>query len=63
MAAITLRPFRDYDEKNVTNISTFSGTIPAEAGTLVKIVQGFVATEEPIEMLGSVGASYNNVQS
>lgn len=59
----TLRPYRDYSEKDVINNATFSGTIPANRGTLVKYVQGYVATDEPIEMLGSVGASYNNTVS
>lgn len=59
----TLRPFRDYDEKDVINLYSFSGTIPANKGTLVKIVQGFVSSDEPVEMLSAVGASYNNVQS
>lgn len=61
--AVTLRPFRDYNEKDVLNFASWSGTIPAYRGTLVKIVQGFVATDEPLEMLGSVGASYNNTVS
>lgn len=59
----TLRPYRNYDEKNVINQFSFSGTIPATAGTFVKIQRGFVDTDEPIEMLGSVGQSYNNVTS
>lgn len=59
----TLRPYRDYDEKDVLNFASFSGTLPATRGTLVKIVRGFVATDEPLEMLGSVGASYTNTVS
>jgi hypothetical protein len=60
---INLRPYRDYDEKDVLNFASFSGVLPAYRGTLVKIQQGFVATDEPIEMLGAVGASYNNTVS
>jgi hypothetical protein len=59
----TLRPYRNYSEKDVINNASFSGAIPATRGTLVKYVQGFVATDEPIEMIGSVGASYNNTVS
>jgi len=59
----TLRPYRDYDEKDVINNAAFSGTLPATRGTLVKYVRGFVASDEPTEMLGNVGASYNNTVS
>jgi hypothetical protein len=54
----TLRPFRDYDEKNVINFYTLSGeTLPFNKGTLVKIqgTQGFRADLEPVEFLGSFG--------
>jgi hypothetical protein len=55
----TLRPFRDYDEKDVINLYTWSGDLPATKGTLVKIAgDGWLATDEPSEMLGDVGASY-----
>lgn len=63
MADFNLRPYRDYDEKDVLNFAAFSGTLPAYAGTLVKIGKGFVATDEPLEMLGDVGASYTNTVS
>jgi len=61
----TLRPFRDYDEKDVINLFSFSGTLPATAGTLVKTTgnSGFVATDEQLEFLSSVGQSYNNTVS
>lgn len=61
----TLRPFRDYDEKDVINLYAYSGTpvdstyqILATKGTLVKIVgDGFRGDlDEPIEMLGNYGA-------
>lgn len=61
--ATILRPFRNYDEKDVINLFSLSGTIPATAGLLVKVVEGYKATNEPIEMLGSVGASYGNTVS
>ena len=52
----TLRPFRDYDEKDVINLFSYSGSIPVTKGTLVKPVgDGFSPTNEPIEMLGSYG--------
>lgn len=54
----TLRPFRDYDEKDVINLFSVSGvTLPFNKGTLVKIagVDGFRNDVEPIEMLGSYG--------
>jgi len=61
--AINLRPFRDYDEKDVINLYAFSGTLPASKGTLVKIeANGWKATDE-MDFLGSVGASYSNTVS
>lgn len=59
----TLRPYRDYSEKDVINNAAWTGTIPANRGTLVKYARGYVASDEPIEMLGSVASSYNNTQS
>lgn len=59
----TLRPFRDVDEKDIINVFSFSGTLPATRGTLVKIQRGYVASDEPLQMLGSVGASYTNTVS
>src|ERR1035441_10101291 len=65
----TLRPFRDYDEKDVINLYTYSGAVVdstyqvlATKGTIVKVVgDGFAADNEPIEMLGNMGAfSVNN---
>jgi hypothetical protein len=61
----TLRPFRDYDERDVINLFSFSGSIPTNKGTLVKIVgSGFLPTDQDsLEMLGNVGAGYNNTVS
>lgn len=52
----TLRPFRDYDEKDVINLFAWSGSIPVDKGTLVKIAgNGFVPGNEVLEMLGNMG--------
>jgi hypothetical protein len=60
----TLRPFRDYDEKDVINLYTVTGAvvdstyqIVATKGSLVKIAgDGFRVDTEPLEMLGNFGA-------
>jgi hypothetical protein len=62
----TLRPFRDYDEKDVINFYAWSGAIPAQKGTLVKIGgDGFrTDSEETQELLGNYGDfSVTNVVS
>jgi hypothetical protein len=59
----TLRPFRDYDEKDVIPFFTYSGAVVdatyqvlATKGTIVKVVgDGFATDNEPIEMLGNMG--------
>ena len=72
--AHNLRPFRSYDENDVLNVFTYSGvaespSIVATKGAFVKIVApGFQPVAgntlgNPIESLGPVGASYNNVVS
>lgn len=64
-----LRPLRDYSEKDVLNLYTFSGqtttTQIVNKGTLVKIVgDGWRSDTEPTELLGSYGDfSVNNVQA
>jgi hypothetical protein len=69
-----LRPFRSYDENDVLNVFTFSGacespSIVLTKGAFVKVVApGFQPVAgntlgNPIESLGAVGASYNNVVS
>jgi hypothetical protein len=64
-----LRPFRDYNEKDVINLFTFSGQTTKEQivnrGTLVKVVgDGWRPDVEPTELLGSYGDfSVNNVQA
>ena len=53
----TLRPFRDYDEKDVINLFTVTGAaLPINKGTLVVIgLSGFNNQQEPFESLGSFG--------
>jgi hypothetical protein len=52
----TLRPFRDYDEKDVINFAALSGTdLPANKGTLVKLSAGLKTDQDPLEMLGNYG--------
>lgn len=64
-----LRPFRDYDEKDVLNLYTFSGQANTSTivnkGTLVKIVgDGWRNDTEPTELIGSYGDfQVNNVQA
>jgi len=67
--AINLKPFRIYDEHDVINLYTYSGAIGVSAGdkiprgSLVKVVEGWDNTSEPLEMLGSPGASYDGTVS
>ena len=58
----TLRPFRDYDEKDVINLYAFSGAIPFNKGSVVKLAgDGFRNDVEQTEMLGNMGDfSVNN---
>ena len=59
----TLRPFRDYDEKDVINLYAYSGAvidsnymILATKGTLVAITgNGYMGNQEPDQMLGNMG--------
>ena len=60
----TLKPYRNYDEKDVINNFAFSGSLPVNKGTLVSIQgSGFVPAQDPVEMLGAPGASYANTVS
>lgn len=62
----TLRPLRNYDEKDVNNFFTLvnGGSLPQNKGTLVKLVSsGWVADADPTEMLGAPGAAYGNTVS
>ena len=59
----TLRPFRDYDEHEVINLFRWSGSIPAYKGTIVEgCGNGWLPSDE-LQLLGSVGASYDDVVS
>ncbi len=59
----TLRPFRDYNEKDVINLFSVSGApidttyqIIATKGSLVKVVgAGFVTDQDPETMIGNFG--------
>lgn len=55
----TLLPFRDYDEKDVINLYTFSGNFPVNKGTIVTVLDsGFVpSTTDILEMIGYVGGA------
>lgn len=62
-----LRPFRSYDEHDVVNLFAYSGdSTLVKKGLAVAVVgNGWTndANSSPVEMLGSVGASYANVTS
>ena len=57
----TLKPFRDYDEKDVINLFAINTGTPSK-GTLVKIHTGWKSSDE-LEMIGHAGASFTNVVS
>ncbi len=60
----TLRPFRDYDEHDVINLFSFSGTLPLNKGTFVRPVgSGWVSSQTNVQNLGAVGQAYQNVYS
>ena len=62
--AHTIRPFRDYSEHEVLNLYTFSGSLPVNKGTFVKVGgSGWRNSDEPIDMIGTVGQGYNNTVS
>lgn len=53
---VTLRPFRDYDEKDVINLFAWSGVIPVNKGTIVKVQgSGLYPGLESVETLGNMG--------
>ena len=62
-----LRPFRQYSEHDVVNLFSYSGdSTLVKKGLAVKVVgDGWTndANSSPVEMLGSVGASFANVTS
>ena len=60
-----LLPFRDYDEHEVINLFRWSGTVPADQGTIVTVVNtaGWQQSETDTAFLGSVGKDYHNTES
>jgi hypothetical protein len=61
----TLLPFRQYDEADVINIYSYSGSIPTNRGTFVKCAfpSGWRSDDTDLSLLGSVGASFVNTNS
>lgn len=59
-----LRPFRDYDEHEVLNLYTLSGSsLPIVKGTVVKIAgSGWSSTNDPVGIVATYG-NYNNTLS
>ena len=70
MANERLRPFRDYDEHDVLNLFAFGDDAVAlgttdvvYAGSVVKIKTGWKNDDETQDMIGNVGAGYDNTVS
>jgi len=70
MANERLRPFRDYDEHDVLNLFAFGDSAVAlgttdvvYAGSVVKIKTGWKNDDETQDMIGNVGAGYDNTVS
>jgi hypothetical protein len=70
MANERLRPFRDYSEHEVVNLFAFGDeavslgtTDVVYAGSVVKVKTGWNNSQETQDMIGDVGASYNNTVS
>ena len=71
MANERLRPFRDYSEHEVLNLFAFGDdavslgtTDVVYAGSVVKVkTPGWNNGQETVDMIGDVGASYNNTVS
>jgi len=60
---VTLLPFRQYAEEDVLNLYRWSGSVPANKGTVVSITSGWVSDRNDLDFLGSVGAGYANTVS
>ena len=65
-----LKPFRDYDEHDVLNLFSFGDSEVAlgvndvvYAGSVVKIKTGWKNDDETQDMIGNVGAGYDNTVS
>ena len=70
MANERLEPFRDYSEHDVLNLFAFgdvdvilNASTVVYAGSCVKVKTGWSNSNEPSNMIGDVGASYNNTVS
>jgi hypothetical protein len=70
MANERLRPFRDYDEHDVLNLFAFGDSAVAlgttdvvYAGSCVKVKTGWSSSNEVQDMIGNVGAGYDNTVS
>ena len=70
MANERLEPFRDYSEHDVLNLFAFGDSAVAlgttdvvYAGSCVKVKTGWSNSNEPQDMIGNVGAGYNNTVS
>ncbi len=70
MANDRLRPFRDYDEHDVLNLFAFGDSAVAlgvtdvvYAGSVVKIKTGWKNDDKTQDMIGNVGAGYDNTVS
>ena len=70
MANERLQPFRDYDEHDVLNLFAFDDgavvldtTTVVYAGSVVKIKNGWRNNHVTQDMIGDVGATYNNTVS
>ena len=63
--ATTLRPFRDYDEKDVINLFSLHGSagVPVTKGHFVAVTGNGWRTSDELQMLGDVGASFGNTVS
>lgn len=57
-----LKPLRDYSEHDVLPFYAYSGNFPVAQGTFVKI-QGSGYVGQDLDIIGTAGASYNNVVS
>lgn len=65
MSQVTnLAPLQDIDEHEVIGFFTYSGTIPANKGSVVMIGgSGFRSEDTDTQFLGSPGATYGNTYS
>ena len=61
----TLRPFRDYDEKDVINLFSLQtgATLPVLKGIMVKLHTTGWQSDQELSLLGDAGTAVNNVTS